>query len=397
MKVYDRSVLKVNADTVDGKVVLDTEGPLSPVAKPIIKRINKIFQEEKPISSDEENIIFSTWVPPMPSEAFNRMISAQVASILKKRIPDQFSIGITGKCPYDCIHCGAAGIVSDPELSFDEINLTIEQALDLGSYYISFDGGETMLRKDLPEMVARVDKSRAIATCFTSGFALDEDRARRLKEAGLFALHMSLDSPDEKEHDRVRGREGAFKNAIEGARNAIGAGILADLFVVMSPYNIDDLEEFYQFAWDMGMQEMSIYEIVAVGRWMEHEDEVITDKDVKRLADFQKRINKKPDGPRVTALPYFMGPEQFGCFAGKRWMHATAGGDVLPCAYTPLSFGNIREEKLSTIWERMGRHAAYSCSSDYCLMRNPEFRKKYIHTIPEEARLPVRIEDLITK
>ncbi|MBN2110975.1 MAG: radical SAM protein [Methanosarcinaceae archaeon] len=392
MKVYDKSVLKVNAGTVDGKVVLDAEGPLAPVAKPIIKSINRIFQEEKPISSDEENIIFSTWIPPMPGEAFNRMISAQVASILKKRVPDQFSIGITDRCPYNCIHCGAAGIVADPELSFDEINSTIEQALDLGSYYISFDGGETMLRKDLAEMIASVDKNRAVTACFTSGFALNDERARTLREAGIFALHMSLDSPDEKEHDRVRGREGAFRNTVNGIGHALDAGILADLFVVISPYNIDDLDGFYQFAWDMGMQEMSIYEIVAVGRWMEHEDEVISDKDVKRLGDFQRSVNRKSEGPRVTALPYLMGPDQFGCFAGRRWMHATAGGDVLPCAYTPLSFGNIREERLSVIWERMGKHEAYKCTAEYCMMRNPEFRKRYIHTIPDGEQLPYRAE-----
>jgi MoaA/NifB/PqqE/SkfB family radical SAM enzyme len=392
MKVYDKSVIKINAGTEYGKVVLCTEGPLSAVAKPVIKRINNIFQEEKPIFSDEESIIFSTWVPPMPGEVFNRMVSAQMASILRKRVPDQFSIGITGRCPNNCIHCGAAGIVADPELTADEINRTVDRALDLGSYYISFDGGETMLRKDLAQLVAAVDKSRAVATCFTSGFAMNEQKACELKKAGLFAAHMSLDSPEEKEHDRVRGREGAYRDTVNGVRNVLDAGILADLFVVVSPHNIDHLDGFYQFATDMGMHEMSVYEIVAVGRWIEHEDEVITEKDVKRLADFQKSVNRKPGGPRVTAFPYFLGPDQFGCFAGRRWMHATAAGDVLPCAYTPLSFGNIREEDLGTIWERMGRHAAYRSSADYCMMRNPLFREKYIRTIPEGERLPMRVD-----
>ena len=392
MRVYDKSVIKVNASTDDGKVVLDTEGPLSPVAKPIIKRINKIFQDEKPISADADNIIFSTWAPPMPGGVFNRMISAQVASILKKRVPDQFSIGITTHCPYDCIHCGAAGIVADPILTFDEINSAIQQAIDIGSYYIAFDGGETLLRKDLEQMVAKVDKTRAIATCFTSGFGLTDQRARDLKAAGLFAAHMSLDSPDEAEHDRVRGREGAFKNTVDGIGHMVNAGILADLFVVVSPDNIDDLDGFYDFAVDMGMQEMSIYEIIAVGRWMDHEDEVMTSKDVDRLGKFQNSKNRKKDGPRVTSFPNFMGPDEFGCFAGRRWMHTTAGGDVLPCAYTPLSFGNVREEKLGAIWERMGKHEAYNCSADYCMMRNPEFRSKYIHTIPEGTQLPVRLD-----
>ncbi|WP_094227834.1 radical SAM/SPASM domain-containing protein [Methanolobus psychrotolerans] len=392
MRVYDKSVIKVNAGTENGKVVLDAEGPLSPVAKPIIKRINKIFQEEKPIHADEDNIIFSTWTPPMPGDVFNRMISAQVSAILKKRIPDQFSIGITTRCPNNCIHCGAADIVAEPILGFDEINCTIQQAIDIGSYHISFDGGETMLRKDLEEMVAKVDKSRAIATCFTSGFGLNEKRATDLKAAGLFAAHMSLDSPYEREHDRVRGRDGAFKDTVNGIKSISNAGILADLFVVVSPDNIDDLDEFYNFATDMGMQEMSIYEIIAVGRWMGHEDEVITAKDVEYLGKFQKSMNKKEDGPRVTAFPHFMGPDQFGCFAGRRWMHATAGGDILPCAYTPLSFGNIREEKLAAIWERLGRHEAYKCSAEYCMMRNPEFRSKYIRSIPEGTQLPIRLD-----
>ena len=392
MRVYDSPVIKINASTENGKVVLEPEGALSPVAKPIIKRINSIFQEEKPISLDEDNIIFSTWVPPIPSDAFNRVISAQVGAILKKRIPDQFSIGITMRCPNKCIHCGAADVIADPELSLEEINSIVDKTTDLGSYLISFDGGETMVRKDIIDMVANVDKDRAIAACFTSGYGLNEQRARDLKNAGLYAAHISVDSPFEKEHDRVRGREGAYKDALEGIKNARDSGILTDMFVVASPDNIDDLDEFYNLAVELEMQEISIYEIIAVGRWLTREDEVLTGKDVTRLGKFQKEMNKKEEGPRVTAFPFFMGPEQFGCFAGRRWLHVTSAGDVLPCAYTPISFGNVREDELEDIWKRMGKHDAYKGSADYCMMRNPQFRQKYIHTIPEEAQLPYRID-----
>ncbi|MEL4305488.1 radical SAM protein [Methanococcoides sp. LMO-2] len=392
MRVYEKSVIKVNASTENGKVVLDTEGPLSAVASPVIKRINKIFQEEKPIRADDENIIFSTWSPPIPSTAFNRLISAQIGAIMKKRIPDQFSIGITDKCPYNCIHCGAAGIVADPEMTVEEINRAVEEAIDLGAYSIQFDGGETMLRGDIVDMVANVDKTRAIATCFTSGFRLTPERATDLKNAGLFATHISIDSPFESEHDRVRGREGAYQNAMDGIKNSLDAGMLTDMFVVVSPDNIDDLEDFYGLAESLGMHEMSIYEIIAVGRWLEREDETISQKDVDRLEKFQKEKNRTVGGPRVTAFPYFMGPDQFGCFAGRRWIHVSSGGDVMPCAYTPLAFGNIREDSLEDIWKRMGKHSAYKGSAEYCMMRNPEFRKKYIHTIPKDAIVPIRVD-----
>ena len=157
-----------------------------------------------------------------------------------------------------------------------------------------------MLRDDLVEMVSRVDKSMAIATCFTSGFKLSEERAKDLKAAGLYATRISLDSPFEAEHDRIRGRSGAYRDAISGIRNATAAEILTDMFVVVSPHNIDNLDEFYNLAADLGMHEISIYEIIAVGRWLDHEDEVIGEKDVSRLEKFQKTMNSKPEGPQET-------------------------------------------------------------------------------------------------
>jgi MoaA/NifB/PqqE/SkfB family radical SAM enzyme len=391
MRVYDSPVLKVNASTKNEKMVLDAEGPLSQLAKPFLKRINNIFSEEKPISMIEDEIIFSTWIPPIPGPVFSRVISAEIAAIRKKRVPDQFSIGITARCPNRCIHCGAADIKPERELTLDEISGAVDQSLDLGAYLVSFDGGETMLRDDLVEMVSRVDKSRAIATCFSSGFRLSEERAKALKASSLYAARISLDSPFEAEHDRIRGRVGAYIDAISGVRNANAAGILTDMFVVVSPHNIDNLEEFYNLAVDLGMHEISIYEIIAVGRWLDHEDEVIGQKDISRLEKFQKTMNSRTEGPRVTAFPYFMGPDLFGCFAGRRWMHVASDGEVMPCAYTPLSFGNICEEPMGAIWKRMGKHEAYKKDATYCMMRNPDFRKEYIHTIPQGAKIPYRL------
>lgn len=391
MRVYDKSYIKLNANTENGKVQLVPEGTLSPVAKPIVNRINKIFLEEKPISVDDKKIIFSSWAPPIPSTAFDRLISAQIASVLKRRLPDQSSIGITMRCPNKCIHCGAADIIADPELSLDEVNRVIDESIELGSYLISFDGGEPMLRHDLADMVRHVDKSRAIATSFSSGYGLTPEKAKELKAAGLYAVRISIDSPRQEEHERVRGRAGSYEDAMKGIDNALAAGILADMFVVVSPDNIDELEDFYSLAENKGMHEMSLYEIIAVGRWLDHEDETIGPNDVDRLGRFQKDKNKLRDGPRITAFPYFMGPDMFGCFAGRRWVHITSGGDVLPCAYTPLKFGNIRDEPLKVIWKRMGK--TYRKTPPSCLMRDKEFRNRYIHSIPDGTPMPFDMVD----
>jgi MoaA/NifB/PqqE/SkfB family radical SAM enzyme len=376
MQIAKKPLLSIDAFAENG-IKLVPRGPLSILAKPVIDRINQVFAEEKPIKAGSDNFIFSTWIPPAPSIAFDRMISAQIGALTGKKIPDQFSIAIMRACPNDCIHCSAPSRKGDI-LTANEIESTIKDALDLGSYLITFDGGEPMLRKELPQMVAGVD-NRAISTSFSSGYHLTEDLARRLKNAGLYAVRISIDSPHEDEHDRVRGRIGAFKDALNGIRNALKAGLMVDMFMVTSPSNIDHLEDAHNLATDLGVHELSFYEIVPVGRWSSHADEVLTSADIKKLETFHKTKNKS-SGPRVTALPYLLGPKMFGCFAGRRWIHVDASGEALPCAYMPLSFGNIKQKSLVDIWNDMSKYKSFKgrCA---CQMKDPAFRKSHVEAL----------------
>jgi MoaA/NifB/PqqE/SkfB family radical SAM enzyme len=373
MQIAKKPLLRIEASTEGRGITLSARGALAPIARPIMDRINKIFADEKLISSGPDKFIFSTWIPPAPSQAFDRMLSAQVAALTHRPVPDQFSIAVMRACPNDCIHCSAPSRQGEL-LESSVVKDAISQAMDMGSYLITFDGGEPMLRKDLPDLVSSVD-DRAIATSFTSGYHLTPEMARRLKEAGLYAVRISIDSPFEKEHDRVRGRSGAYHDALDGVKNALEAGLLVDLFMVTSPHNIDHLEDAFSLATNLGVHELSFYEIVAVGRWASHEDEVLTNADVLRLERFHKEKNRGP-GPRVSALPYLLGPEMFGCFAGRRWIHVDGAGEALPCAYMPLGFGNIKEKSLKEIWKEMTRYQWFQgrCS---CQMRDHEFREAH--------------------
>jgi len=53
-----------------------------------------------------------------------------------------------------------------------------------------------------------------------------------------------------------------------------------------------------------------------------------------------------------------------------------------------LFFGNIRDEPLVAIWERLRAHPAYCQRSDHCRMQDPEFRRRYIDGIPRDVPLP---------
>jgi len=378
MQIAEKPMLRIEASYEGQGIKLSPRGPLYHLAKPVMNLVNRVFSEEKPISSGPDKFIFSTWVPPAPSPAFDRMLSAQVGSILGKKIPDQLSVAVIRACPNHCIHCSAPaskGEILSPEM----VKRAVNDGLDMGSYLITFDGGEPMLRQELPEMVASVDE-RAVATTFSSGYGLTPKRAAELKRAGLYAVRISIDSPLEAEHDRVRGRDGAFGDALSGIKNALESALLVDMFMVTSPTNIDHLEEAYSLATELGVHELSFYEIVAVGRWASHQDEVLSKGDAERLERFQKDKNSRAEGPRVTAFPYLLNEKMFGCFAGRRWAHINASGDVLPCAYMPLRFGNIRDRSLKDIWKDMSKYSWFSkrCS---CQMKDPSFREKHTDAI----------------
>ena len=83
-----------------------------------------------------------------------------------------------------------------------------------------------------------------------------------------------------------------------------------------------------------------------------------------------------------------------GCLAANIQFYASAYGEISPCDFTPLSFGNIRNEPLKKIWMRMVKHPAYNHKSPFCRMQNDNFRKTYIDPIPDSAYLPYSISKL---
>ena len=346
-------------------------GILAPAIKPFTADLLDIFESAKPVGADGDELIFSTWVPPIPGKAFDRLVKSQFNARFGKNIPDQVTISITEECPTLCVPGALPHTESKASLPPEVVKDVIVQVTDMGTTLIIFDGGEPMMYPELAEVVRHVDPDKAIATVFTSGTGLTMELAESLKDAGLFAVNVSIDSPYPEEQDRMRGRSGVFDEALAAIKNAHAAGMFGDSYVVLSPMNIHDLKEFYSLAVETGVHELSFYEIVPTGRWIDHESDVLSDADRETLDSFVKWAAY--DGRvRVFSIPHAM--KTTGCFAGKRWLHVTPQGDVLPCACIPIPYGNIREESIDAIWKRIRKDSAYNAES--CLMRNPEFRRR---------------------
>ena len=312
------------------------------------------------------------------------------------------TIAVTYRCPCGCFHCSARRNKQPdrPEMSTAEVKRVIDQCLDMGMSVITFTGGEPLLRDDIYELVDYVDKKKAVAIVFTNGQLLDEDAAAKLKKAGLYSLFVSFDSDAAEEHDRCRNYPGLFDAAARAVKNAQREGLLVGLSSYCSRGNVerDHHLRMHSLAQRLGMLTVLLFDAIPTGSLLKDEQIMLTQAQHRRLAEHTNRVLSEGVVPPLasqswqnTLMGYLSG---ISCFAGPIQIYITAYGDVTPCDFTPLSFGNVLAEPLRKIQKRIVRHPAYRGRNVMCRMQDPDFRMRYIHTIPEGTPLPYPIDKL---
>lgn len=359
--LYSSPLLRATASVQEGRVMVEVNGPLARLQA--IRSSMDLIDGQVAALAKEDALSLSTWIPPVPSIAFDRLAKSHIKALMGLRTPDQVTISITEECPNRCVHCALPDSGQKMRLSPDLVKDLIHQVLDLGTTLVIFDGGEPTLYRELPELVAAVG-DRAISTLFTSGAGFTADLAVRLKEAGLYAVNVSLDSPVPEEHDAMRGRIGVFREAMRAVENALSAGLLVDIYAVLRHKNITRLQGFHELARKTGAHELTFFEVVPTGRWSLQRGVALTGRDHSALNAFVSRAG----APRIFSVPEAL--RRFGCFAGRNWMHITPSGEVYPCACYPQSYGNVLQEPVRRIWGRMGRFPHKG--SRLCPMRRRE-------------------------
>jgi MoaA/NifB/PqqE/SkfB family radical SAM enzyme len=84
-----------------------------------------------------------------------------------------------------------------------------------------------------------------------------------------------------------------------------------------------------------------------------NEKALLTPAERDLLIALHKKANRSSEYPKVTVLPYIESARLFGCTAGFNHIYIDASGNVCPCDFTPLSFGNIRHDDLEHILARL--------------------------------------------
>jgi len=314
------------------------------------------------------NLIVHSHLPPLNSRAFGRFIEEHL--LKRTEGPSHAQIGLTNACPQRCVYCYNRDRTGTP-LDKSTILRVIDELTKLGVFWLGFTGGEPLLNKDIVEITAMASRDCAVKL-FTTGCTLTARLASDLSQAGLFSVSVSLDHWKEEEHDRIRGYKGAFRTALKAIdifkqTGGLQVGVSAVLSKEMIRRN--QTEEFLSFLISLGVDEAWLSETKPSVAAFWNEDLVISEDERLQLVHLQDRYNREGK-ITVNYLGHFEGKECFGCNAGRKMIYVDAFGEVSPCVFTPMTFGNVRERPLGQI---VGEMQKYFPSQNRCLI-NSNFR-----------------------
>jgi MoaA/NifB/PqqE/SkfB family radical SAM enzyme len=379
---------------------------------PILKRLGFVtmlmvqvnfFQGYKNLGTWKGKRVSNTFAPPLGSWPMVRLMIASIKGrILKRPSPVAMTFAVTYKCQCECVHCSAGRHHREDisELSTLEAKRVIDESQDLGISIIAFTGGEPLMRRDIFELIAYVNKRKAVPLLFTNGEFLTEENANRLAKAGLYSIFVSIDSPYPEEHDALRNKQGLFNKALKGIERMRKRGVLVGIssYATRSATEKGMYKKIYKLARERNLQNVMLFDGVPTGNMLKNTSEMLTIEQREEIRDFSSKLFKNSIIPPLSSQAWQNSIEGYlggiGCLAGNIQYYVSAYGEVTPCDFTPLSFGSIREEALKKIWKKMVRHNAYNHRSTFCRMQNPNFRRVYIDPIPEDQILPYNIQIL---
>ncbi|KRB06883.1 GTP 3',8-cyclase MoaA [Lysobacter sp. Root690] len=141
-------------------------------------------------------------------------------------------LSVIEACNFRCPYCMPAERVPDDygldaasRLSFDQIETLVRGFVRIGVSKLRLTGGEPLLRKRLPELIARLARIDGLDDlALTTNGSLLARHARALREAGLRRLTVSLDALDPELFRRLSGGRGEIAEVLAGIEAAREAG-----------------------------------------------------------------------------------------------------------------------------------------------------------------------------
>ena len=332
-----------------------------------------------------------------PRSFLPHLARVKAGTCFGRRITPPFvTLYVTTRCDERCIHCFYWDELN-PKPNVDFTLAEFERTLgSMGEIFNLFiGGGEPFLRADLAEIVLAAHRTNGVANVYVPTNGQHTERvmstlARVLpRAAGLrFHLNLSVDHVDEDEHDRIRGKQGAYRrllktaDAIKNLREAYPNLILHTLTTVMRD-NQSEILRIHEELKRRFEPDGTSYNYCR-GNPLDAAQTDVDPQIYRRLAD---RVEQDRRAGRIRegafgALNHGLdeqvrssvektvteGRAQFSCVAGRLACVIYSNGDVTECETKNSPIGNLRDAgyDFPSLWHSAKAKSIAADAADGC-------------------------------
>ena len=261
-------------------------------------------------------------------------------------------------------------------------------------FLISFGGGEPLLYADKLLGIATICKELSFKTHFpTNAYLIDDMMAKRIANAGIFSIGISLDSFDKDTHNFLRGKQGCWERAIEAIKllEKNCPDISINILTVIMGANLSGIIELTKWVYKHSRLHGIVFQTIqrpfnadCPDNWYEFEEYANlwpsnTNKLNSVIDELIMLRQSCKDGFKICNpiaqlelfKLYFDNPRRFvkptRCHVGDEVIRVDSFGNVMFC--DEIGFmGNIKENNIHNIWYSPGaeeiRNRIYNCTKN---------------------------------
>lgn len=270
-----------------------------------------------------------------------------VKKTLDKFIPFKVDWEITYRCNLNCAHCYQTGPSSDKELTTKEIYSVLDELADLCCLYMTFTGGEILLREDFFDIAKYARKKEFAIRLFTNGTLIDKETADKIKELNPLSVEISLYGTDPLVHENITKNPGSYKKTINAFDLLRKRNINTVVKCTVMKDNVSEFDKLKDFAQSIGSRFIFSLTIIPkingskeILEFRLNQDQL---KELFCLEDWM--IEGITKGGVHSYKPL--------CSAGINSLYISPYGEVFPCVVLREHCENLKELPLREIWKSL--------------------------------------------
>ena len=267
--------------------------------------------------------------------------------IEKNYIPIAGSFELTWRCNLNCRYCYQYRNDTN-ELTMDEIKRILDELCELQCLFLSFTGGEPLLRKDFWDIAEYAKTKLFSLTLQTNGTLITKDYAKKIKELNFFDVHITLSGAKPQTHDWFTQSSGSFDKTMQAIEFLRTCNIRVTLTTTAIKQNFSELKGMQRIARKFGCQHVMTPLVCAKnnGDKSPHNFRI----DDWQMKNFYSAIFKKV--PRYKRdYKCHAGEIVADCRAGRTGFCINPVGEIYPCVGLPVPAGSLRNANFKQIWD----------------------------------------------